>query len=237
VSSNRPRPRPSSPRPAGDRRRAPRPAGGAPVRRPPARRRSQRAGRLRLLAVGLLVVAGIAALVWSAVAPRLRDAVDEVRLPLKHEDIIRQQAREKGLDPALVAAIIYAESRFRDNQVSSAGAMGLMQLTPDTARDIARQSGANTFDIGDLHTADVNIRYGTWRLRDMMRRFGGNQTLAIAGYNAGPENAKRWQAAAAAAGRPVTAQTITFPETRSYVEKVLGAEKDYRRTYAKELGL
>jgi soluble lytic murein transglycosylase len=185
----------------------------------------------------LLVVVGIGALAFAVGRPHVEHAVDEIALPLRHEDIIRQQAREKGLDPALVAGVIYAESRFRDNQESSAGAMGLMQVTPDTARDIARESGANAFQIGDLHTADVNIRYGTWRLRDMLQRFDGNVFLAVAGYNAGPENAKRWRAAAAAEGKPVTLSTITFPETRHYVEKVLAAREDYRRAYPRELGL
>jgi soluble lytic murein transglycosylase len=185
----------------------------------------------------LLVIAGVAGLAYAVGRPHVEEAVNEIALPLRHEDIIRQQAKEKGLDPALVAGVIYAESRFRDNQESGAGAMGLMQVTPDTARDIARESGANAFEIGDLHTADVNIRYGTWRLRDMMRRFDGNTLLAVAAYNAGPENAKRWRAEALAEGREVTASTIGFPETRNYVRKVLAATSDYRRTYAKELGL
>ncbi|MEV4421017.1 lytic transglycosylase domain-containing protein [Patulibacter sp. NPDC049589] len=185
--------------------------------------------------MALLVGAGV--LGWAGLRPKIEGAVDEIRLPLRHEDVIRQQAKEKGLDPALVAGVIYAESRFRDNQESSAGALGLMQVTPDTARDIAKESGANTFAIGDLHTAEVNIRYGTWRLRDMMRRFDGNQVLAVAGYNAGPGNAKRWQDEAAAAGVPMTIQRIGFPETRHYVEKVLDAERDYRSTYPSELGL
>ncbi|MGX6449929.1 lytic transglycosylase domain-containing protein, partial [Patulibacter sp. S7RM1-6] len=196
----------------------------------------RRAGRRRL-GVLLVAVVGIAVLAWAVAGSHVRDAVDEIRLPLKHDDIIRQQAREKDLDPALIAAVIYAESRFRDNQESGAGAMGLMQVTPDTARDIARQSGANTFAIGDLHTADVNIRYGTWRLRDMLERFDGDTTLAVAAYNAGPENAKRWQSEAAAAGHAVRVRDITFPETRNYVQKVLDARRDYRRTYPRELGL
>jgi soluble lytic murein transglycosylase len=180
---------------------------------------------------------GVGALAWSGLRSPIEGAVDEIRLPLRHEDIIKQQAREKGLDPALVAGVIYAESRFRDNQESSAGALGLMQITPDTARDIARESGANTFAIGDLHTADVNIRYGTWRLRDMLRRFDGNTTLAVAAYNAGPGNALRWKREAEAAGVPMTISRIGFPETKHYVEKVLDAQRDYRRTYRSELGL
>src|SRR6185295_9328636 len=107
-------------------------------RRPPARRRPARRRTLVrrwLLLLGGLVVA--AALASAALAPFLDKAVHEVTLPLRHEDIIRQQARAKHLDPALIAAVIYTESRFRD-QTSEAGAKGLMQLLPATAHDIAR---------------------------------------------------------------------------------------------------
>lgn len=181
--------------------------------------------------VGLVVVAAV------ALRPQVQDAVDTIRLPLDHAELIREQAAEKDLDPALVAAVIYAESRFRDNQESSAGAMGLMQVTPETASDIARESGANSFEIGDLHTPEVNVRYGTWRLRDMMRRFGGDVALAAAGYNAGPGNAAKWKAEAEAKGQAFRVSEIPFPETRHYVEKVLQAQEDYRKTYPKELGL
>ncbi|MDX8150584.1 lytic transglycosylase domain-containing protein [Patulibacter brassicae] len=184
--------------------------------------------------MALLGVVGLAAVVLSQ---RVPDVVDEIRLPLRHEDIIRQQAREKGLDPSLIAAVIYAESRFRDNQVSHAGAEGLMQITPDTARDIARQSGATSFELSDLHTPQVNIAYGSWRLRHMLERFDGSVPLALAGYNAGPENAQRWLNEARGRGASFRLRDITFPETRNYVAKVLSARRDYRATYPKQLGL
>lgn len=185
----------------------------------------------------LVALVALAAIAVTAFRPQVQDAVDTIRLPLDHVELIREQSREKGLDPALVAAVIYAESRFRDNQESSAGAMGLMQVTPETASDIARESGADTFETGDLHTPEVNVRYGTWRLRDMLRRFDGDVALAAAGYNAGPGNAAKWKAEADAKGEPFRVDEIPFPETRHYVEKVLQAQKDYRKTYAKELGL
>ncbi len=88
--------------------------------------------------------------------------IQELTLPLRHEDIIRQQAKEKGVDAALIAAVIYSESKFSD-QTSSAGARGLMQITPETARDVERHSGGTTFKIGDLSDPEINIRYGTFR--------------------------------------------------------------------------
>src|SRR4029078_8457749 len=118
--------------------------------------------------------------VAAAVVARGGDrGVQEVVLPLRHEDIIRQQAADKGLDPALIAGVIYTESRFRD-QTSHAGAKGLMQLLPSTAHDIARKSGGTPFVQGDLANPQVNISYGPFYLRYLLQRYGGNEGLAIA---------------------------------------------------------
>jgi soluble lytic murein transglycosylase len=189
----------------------------------------------RLAAV--IAAAAAAGLVGVLAAPLFEDAVKEVVLPLRHEDIIRQQSADKGLDPALVAAVIYAESRFRDNQSSHAGAQGLMQITPDTARDIARRSGGTAFEVRDLHTAQVNISYGTYYLRYLLDRYGGNETLALAAYNGGEGNVDRWVAGERAAGRDLSRETIPFPETRAYVQRVQDVKRDYRRQYRSELGL
>ena len=161
----------------------------------------------------------------------------EIALPLKHEDIIRQQAREKGLDPALVAAVIYAESRFRDGQVSHAGAQGLMQLTPATARYIADESGGIAFQVDDLGTPQVNIAYGAYYLRYLLGRYGNNTTLALAAYNGGEGNVDRWIGQARRGDRDFRVKDIPFPETRAYVQQVESIQRDYRRSYAAELGL
>jgi soluble lytic murein transglycosylase len=201
----------------------------------PATARRAQVRRRRVMAIFAtiaLVICGVLAL-----RPTLHDAVKEIALPLRHEDIIRQQAGDKGLDPALVAAVIYAESHFIDGRTSSAGAEGLMQLTPQTAQDIARKSGGTAFKVSDLGTPQVNIAYGTWYLRYLMRRFGGNETLALAAYNAGEGNVDHWIAGERARERSLTIAAIPFGETRNYVRKVLDARRDYRSTYAHELGL
>ena len=94
-------------------------------------------------------------------------AVKEIKLPLRHEDIIRQQAADKNVDPTLIAAVIYTESRFRD-QTSHVGAKGLMQIMPETADYIARKSGGTRFERADLATPQINIAYGTWYLRYLL---------------------------------------------------------------------
>src|SRR5215213_4041966 len=171
--------------------------------------------------LALVVVAG--GVVAAIVAPGVDKAVKEISLPLRHEDIIRQQARDKGLDPSLIAGVIYTESRFRD-QTSHAGAKGLMQILPSTAHDIAQKSGGVAFTEGDLATPQVNIAYGSWYLRYLLRKYGGNEILALAAYNGGETNVDRWRTTAAARGEDFdVASHIPFPETRDYVERVLGA--------------
>jgi soluble lytic murein transglycosylase len=160
---------------------------------------------------------------------RFDDAIQELTLPLRHEDIIRQQAAEKEVDAALIAAVIYSESKF-DDATSPAGARGLMQITPEAANEIERLSGGTSFNIDDLSDPEINIRYGTFFLRELLDRFDGDVAAALAAYNAGPSNAEEW------GGSGLTVSEIPFPETRAYVEEVLEKRDSYRGEYAQELG-
>jgi soluble lytic murein transglycosylase len=162
--------------------------------------------------------------------------VREIALPLRHEDIIRQQAAEKRLDPALIAGVIYAETKFQPRP-SKAGAQGLMQITPDTARFIARRSHGTAFSLGDLASPQINISYGSYYLRYLIDRYGGNQVLALAAYNGGEGNVDRWLTDASRRGTSFHVADIPFSETRNYVHRVLQAQGQYRANYAKELGL
>jgi soluble lytic murein transglycosylase len=188
----------------------------------------RRRRRRRLFAAGAVLTA--AALVGVAIVTGvLNKAIEELTLPLNHEDIIRQQAAEKDVDASLIAAVIYSESRFRD-QTSDAGARGLMQITPEAAREIERLSGGTSFELDDLSDPEINIRYGTFLLAELLDRFGGNELAALAAYNAGPANAEKW------GGADLNLNDIRFPETRAYVEGVLTKQGEYRTHYAKELG-
>jgi soluble lytic murein transglycosylase len=189
----------------------------------------KRVRRRRLLVGGAAIAAGLAAGLVLGLFGRFGDVIQELTLPLRHEDIIRQQADEKGVDAALIAAVIYAESKF-DDRTSSAGARGLMQITPQAAKDIERHSGGTTFELGDLANPEINIRYGTYLLRELLDRYGGDVVAALAAYNAGPTNVDRW------GGSELSVEDIPFPETRAYVEDVLDKQGAYREKYKKELG-
>ncbi len=183
----------------------------------------------RLALGGGAVAVGVVAGVLLGVFGTVDHAIQELTLPLRHEDVIRQQAAEKEVDAALIAAVIYSESKFLD-QTSSAGARGLMQITPEAAREIERLSGGTTFELSDLSDPEINIRYGTFLLRELMSRFDGDEVAVLAAYNAGPANAEEW------GGSDLDVEQIPFPETRAYVEEVLDKRGAYRDKYARELG-
>lgn len=163
------------------------------------------------------------------------DALREVTLPLRHEDIIKQQAREKDLDPALVAAVIYEESRFRP-QTSHAGAEGLMQILPDTARFIAERSGGTQFEVNDLGSPQINIQYGTWYLRYLIQQYG-DEDVAVAAYNAGETNVQKWINAAGGLDAFDVDADVPFPETQHYVDNVRATRDEYVKHYGPQLGL
>jgi soluble lytic murein transglycosylase len=195
----------------------------------PRRRRWYQSGAGKAFAV-LAVLAGLAVVLIIAFHGTVNKAFDELTLPLKHEDIIRQQAHEKGVDAALIAAVIDTESKFSDTAESSAGARGLMQITPAAAKDIARHSGATSFHTSDLANAEINIKYGTYLLAERIQSYDGDVVAALASYNAGPGNVEKW------GGSDLTIDQIEFPETRAYVELVLERQKEYREKYGSELG-
>jgi soluble lytic murein transglycosylase len=192
-------------------------------------RRVRTARRRRLLAAVAVLAAGLAAGVALGVFGKVDDAIQELTLPLRHEDVIRQEAAQWDVEPSLVAAMIYAESRFRD-QTSHADARGLMQITPDTARFIARESRGTEFVLEDLSDPDVNIAYGTFYLRYLLDALDQNEVAALAAYNAGLGNVEEW------GGADLELDDIRFGETRDYVERVLEKRDDYRETYPRELG-
>ena len=147
--------------------------------------------------------------------------------PLDYSSIVRGHARNYDLNPALLAAVIEEESKFRADAKSSAGAIGLMQLQPATAKGIALRTGGTKFVLSDLYNPEINVRYGAWYLHHLLLKYG-DERLALAAYNAGQENVDRWRA---------KGEGVQFPETRAYIDKVERLKGIYRRAYKSELGL
>jgi soluble lytic murein transglycosylase len=179
-----------------------------------------------------LVVLSLAVLAFAGAAAWVVDAEPDwylrARYPLEYDYTVRGYARDRGLDPAFVAAVIYAESRFDPNIRSSAGAVGLMQILPGTGEFIARATGGDDYVVADLRDPDINVRYGTWLLAYLRDRYGGDLRLALAAYHAGQGNVDRWR-------RDGTG--IAFPETRAYVYEVERVRQIYSSAYRDELGL
>jgi soluble lytic murein transglycosylase len=187
-------------------------------------------------ALGTWMVIAIALLCGVLALSQLHQARSNLALPLSDASIIREQAADKHLDPALIAAVIYAESKF-DPRPSAAGAQGLMQILPATAYYLAHLSGGSRFTASDLATPRVNLAYGSYYLRYLLDHYNGKQMLAVAAYNAGLTNVDRWVAHARADGAHLSVEAIPFPETREYVRRVLAAEREYRATYPQALGI
>jgi soluble lytic murein transglycosylase len=149
-----------------------------------------------------------------------------LRYPLSYEQIVRGHARNYQLEPALLAAVIYQESKFDAEARSDAGAVGLMQLQPETAKGIALRTGGSKFRVDDLTDPEINVRYGSWYLRHLLDKYG-DEELALAAFNAGQGNVDEWRR---------QGKGIAFAETRHYVDRVQELKGIYRHAYASELG-
>jgi soluble lytic murein transglycosylase len=180
----------------------------------------------RLAALLVMTVGVLTALVYLQ-NPGTPDFLQRIRYPLRYQQYVRAHARNYGIDPALLAAVIYQESKFDAHAHSDSGAIGLMQLRPATAHGIALRTGGAAFRTSDLENPEINIRYGSWYLRHLFRKYG-DERLVLAAYNAGQGNVDRWRA---------RGEEIQFAETRAYVDRVEDLKRIYRDAWASELGL
>jgi peptidoglycan lytic transglycosylase len=149
-----------------------------------------------------------------------------LRYPLAYDSIVRGHADNYRLEPALLAAVIYQESKFDADARSDAGAVGLMQLQPDTAKGIALRTGGSRFHVNDLTNPEINVRYGSWYLRHLLDKYD-DEEVALAAFNAGQGNVDSWRR---------EGKGIAFAETRAYVDRVAELKDIYRDAYASELG-
>ena len=144
-----------------------------------------------------------------------------LRFPMSYQNEVDNSAEKHNLDSALIYGLMRQESMLDKYAVSSAGAKGLMQLMPETARTIARSLHEIWHSDADLFKPELNIHYGGYYFKDLLTRFGGHIAVASAAYNAGPNRAKKWLPMSTAIPADIWIETIPFKETRKYVSTVL----------------
>ena len=176
--------------------------------------------------IGLVLLAGALLATFAVLQAAQPGWWERLWYPLGYASIVRGHAHNYDLDPALLAAVIYQESKFKAGARSDSGAIGLMQLLPDTAKGIAVHTGGTLFRVADLYNPEINVRYGAWYLRHLMQKYRDERT-ALAAYNAGQDNVDRWRRDGVG---------IQFAETRAYVDRVEKLKRIYRKAYGAELG-
>lgn len=181
----------------------------------------------RRLLVALLVLVVLGLILTSR--PFLR-----LVFPLYYQEVVEKAARRYNLDQWLLYAMIRVESGFDPQARSSKGALGLMQLMPETARWIAATRGISSFNPALLYDPELNVEFGSWYLRTLLNEFGGDEVLALAAYNGGGARVRRWLEEERWTGERETLHQIPFGETRWYVERVLTVRRWYAWLYSRE---
>ncbi|MCA0754821.1 lytic transglycosylase domain-containing protein [Paenibacillus sp. N4] len=152
--------------------------------------------------------------------------------PVYYKEDIRASASNYGVEPHLVAAVIRSETNFRTGKDSRKGALGLMQIMPDTATWVVQKAGFKEVTEDMLrHRADVSIEVGSWYLNSLMDQFDDNKIAAVAAYNAGPGNVKKWLDTGVWDGELDNVKKIPFGETRHYVQRVIYYYNKYKDLY------
>ena len=194
------------------------------------RTRARRNRRFTAIVTAIVLVLALAGMgVWLVFTQRPETTVQ--LYPMAYEAELRANAAANGLDPALPAAVILAESSYMPEAVSEANAQGLMQLLPSTAEWVAGKFD-ETYREGSLFEPDTNIKYGCWYLGYLILRFDGNLTCAIAAYHAGQGTVDGWLANPEYSPNGVTLQTIPSSATDTYVKRVLKYYEKYKELYA-----
>lgn len=174
----------------------------------------------------ILVLASLSYFIWQN-----EDFQRKYLYPYDYQDTINFYADRYEVDRNLVASVILAESKFRQDATSVHGARGLMQIMPETGRWIATQIEDDSFSVDKLYNVNMNIKYGTWYLSELQTEFEGNEVLALAAYNAGRGNVYEWMEKYHWDINFKDYTKIPFPETREYVKRVLENKKHYNKLY------
>ena len=157
------------------------------------------------------------------------------KCPLLYVDTIMEYSEEFSVDPYLIAAVINTESDFNLEAKSPKGAIGLMQIMPDTGAWIGEKLEVKDYSEADLYKASVNIRFGTWYLKFLSDKFDGNEELLLAAYNAGSGNVNKWLANREYSLDGKNLDKIPFKETENYIVRVKESKELYQKIYTDQL--
>lgn len=163
-----------------------------------------------------------------------RDRLIKLFYPIEYEEAVARYSEQYDLDASLVFGIIKVESKFDSSAVSRKGAIGLMQIMPDTGWWIAERMELDGFEEEDLYDYETNIKMGSWYIKSLVDEFGGNIETALAAYNGGLGNVKKWLSDDRYSQDGQNLSEIPFKETSDYVEKVMSARDVYRDIYEGE---
>lgn len=177
----------------------------------------------RMIIIGILLIVGIM-LVAIPISNRWM-------YPLKYEENILNSAKQYKISPFLVMGVIRVETKFDPTQISHANAQGLMQLTPATVDTVIQKAPFSSAVRDQIGDPKVNIQLGTWYLAYLIKRFDGNEVVAVAAYNAGPGKVEKWLQEKSWDGTLQNANSIKYPETRKYVQKVMAYYGKYKSVY------
>lgn len=172
-------------------------------------------------------------LIYSIILYAIFNAGDIGRFfyPMPYREIILKEADLYNLDPCLLAAIIKTESNFNHGAVSVRGALGLMQLMPETGEWAAKQMGLKNYSREKLFEPATNIHIGSWYVANLLKGFNGSTAMMLASYNGGQGNVKKWLQQDQWSGQFESVDQIPFPETREFVKKVQRYRQIYSRLY------
>lgn len=180
-------------------------------------------GLIIIIIIGIITVAGY----FIRQLPQYKEKI----YPLHYEELIKEYSREYSLDPYLVSAVIWTESRFNPEAKSHKNAMGLMQITPQTGQWAADMLKLEGFNVDDLYDPELSIRLGCWYLDRLRTQFNGNMDIALAAYNGGSGNVSKWLKDTRYSKDGKTLDHIPFQETKEYILKVNAAYEQYKSLY------
>lgn len=202
------------------------------ARRTRKRNTKKGSGKIKVVIISIVATALAAAVMLAAVNfyKKTENNLEKAAYPLEYTDLVNKAAKDYNLEPALIYGVIHTESRFNHEAGSSVGALGLMQIMPETFDWLLEKRGeTGKYTAEDLYTPSVNIDYGSYLLRYFLDYYG-NEKCAVAAYNAGFE-VSNWLEDPNCSPDGMTLDVIPYPETSEYVVKVENAKQKYIELY------